>query len=42
MEIKAKCNKGFSDSSSILTRTTFGAGRKESNPQSIPAYSTIR
>jgi len=39
---KAICNKGFSGKSSILPRSNFGAGRQESSPQSLTAYSLNR
>ncbi len=32
---KCSSNKGFSDNSSILTRSNFGVGGQESSPQSL-------
>jgi len=39
---KAICNKVFSDNSSILPRSNFGACGQESSPQSLTAYSLNR
>jgi hypothetical protein len=35
-------NKGFSDNSSVISRSKFRVGGQESSPQSLTAYSLSR